>query len=107
MSAEHSKIATPGKDDSVVITGIAGFIGFHFAKKLLNLGYRVIGIDNINAYYDVNLKLDRLKELGFSTAKLENIGQNNVKLALQPLKARQSHSLRVTFSQPMLQFIVL
>ena len=49
---------------NVLITGSAGFIGFHLTKKLIELFYNVIGIDNINSYYDVNLKLARLKELG-------------------------------------------
>lgn len=49
----------------VLITGIAGFIGFHVARRLLILGYEVIGVDNLNTYYDIQLKLDRLKELGF------------------------------------------
>ncbi len=48
----------------VLVTGIAGFIGFHVAKRLLDEGYTVVGFDNINDYYDVQLKLDRLKELG-------------------------------------------
>ena len=48
----------------VLVTGIAGFIGFHVAKRLLDEGYSVFGFDNINDYYDVQLKLDRLKELG-------------------------------------------
>ena len=47
----------------VVVTGAAGFIGFHTSKALLKRGDVVIGIDNINDYYDVNLKLARLKEL--------------------------------------------
>ncbi|MFY0605781.1 MAG: GDP-mannose 4,6-dehydratase [Cyclobacteriaceae bacterium] len=47
----------------ILITGSAGFIGFHLSKKLLEDGFEVIGIDNINDYYDVNLKLDRLKIL--------------------------------------------
>lgn len=47
----------------VLITGVAGFIGFHLARRLLNDGYSVVGIDNINDYYDVGLKTDRLKEL--------------------------------------------
>ncbi|MDQ1355536.1 MAG: UDP-glucuronate 4-epimerase [Acidobacteriota bacterium] len=55
----------------VLVTGTAGFIGFHFTRKLLSLDYHVIGIDNLNSYYDVNLKLSRLKELGFSHAQLE------------------------------------
>lgn len=46
-----------------LITGVAGFIGFHLATSLLNKGAMVIGIDNINDYYDVNLKYERLKKL--------------------------------------------
>lgn len=46
-----------------LITGVAGFIGFFLTNKLLKLGCNVIGIDNINEYYDVNLKMDRLKKL--------------------------------------------
>ena len=48
----------------IFITGTAGFIGFHLAKKLLERGDEVVGLDNINDYYDVNLKYGRLKELG-------------------------------------------
>jgi len=49
--------------DPVVVTGAAGFIGFNTAKRLLERGERVIGIDNLNDYYDVNLKHARLKQL--------------------------------------------
>jgi UDP-glucuronate 4-epimerase len=51
------------ESQTIVITGAAGFIGFHLAKKLLSKGYDVIGIDNVNDYYDVNLKQSRLKIL--------------------------------------------
>ena len=44
-----------------LITGAAGFIGFHLSKRLLDEGCTVIGVDNLNDYYDVNLKLARLK----------------------------------------------
>jgi UDP-glucuronate 4-epimerase len=46
--------------EKVLVTGVAGFIGFHLSQKLLGLGYQVIGIDNLNDYYDVNLKKSRL-----------------------------------------------
>ena len=46
-----------------LVTGSAGFIGFHLCKKLINTGFRVIGIDNINEYYDVELKKKRLEVL--------------------------------------------
>ncbi|MFQ3621634.1 MAG: GDP-mannose 4,6-dehydratase, partial [Spirochaetales bacterium] len=48
----------------VLVTGVAGFIGFHVAKKLLERGDSVVGIDNLNDYYDPALKIARLRELG-------------------------------------------
>ena len=48
----------------ILVTGTAGFIGFHLAKRLLEDGYEVVGFDNINDYYDINLKYARLNELG-------------------------------------------
>ena len=47
----------------VVVTGAAGFIGYHVSLALLNLNYDVVGIDNLNNYYDVSLKEARLKKL--------------------------------------------
>tara|TARA_A100000164_G_scaffold375095_1_gene409387 strand:- start:146 stop:1168 length:1023 start_codon:yes stop_codon:yes gene_type:complete len=47
----------------VLVTGAAGFIGFHLSKRLLKDGYNLIAIDNLNNYYDPNLKKDRLNEL--------------------------------------------
>ena len=48
----------------ILITGVAGFIGFHLARQLLSLGHHVVGIDSINDYYDQTLKISRLRELG-------------------------------------------
>jgi UDP-glucuronate 4-epimerase len=47
----------------ILITGAAGFIGFHLTSLLVKKGFFVIGLDNLNSYYDRNLKLDRLKEI--------------------------------------------
>lgn len=57
----------------ILITGTAGFIGFHLAKNLLERGDTVVGIDNINDYYDVNLKYARLRETGISRKEIESI----------------------------------
>lgn len=60
---------------SILVTGAAGFIGFHLSKKLCSLGYAVTGIDNLNDYYEVSLKESRLNILkkteGFTFHKLE------------------------------------
>ena len=49
--------------NKVLVTGAAGFIGYHVCKSLLKDGYDVIGVDNLNSYYDVNLKNARLKNI--------------------------------------------
>ncbi len=56
----------------VLITGTAGFIGFHLAGVLIKEGHEVIGLDSINNYYDVNLKLDRLRHHGIETEAIES-----------------------------------
>ncbi|AZV47331.1 NAD-dependent epimerase [Nautilia sp. PV-1] len=55
----------------ILITGTAGFIGFHLAKRLIERGDEVIGLDNINDYYDVNLKYGRLEETGIKREEIE------------------------------------
>ncbi len=58
-----------------LVTGVAGFIGFHLSKRLLEQGDSVVGLDNLNEYYDVNLKKARLRQLegnpGFTFIKLD------------------------------------
>lgn len=55
----------------ILITGAAGFIGFHLAKLLIKNNYQVVGLDVINNYYDPNLKLARLENLNINTSDIE------------------------------------
>jgi UDP-glucuronate 4-epimerase len=55
----------------ILITGSAGFIGFHLTQRLLAEGCRVVGLDNINDYYDVNLKYGRLAQTGIAREAVE------------------------------------
>jgi UDP-glucuronate 4-epimerase len=65
-----------------LVSGVAGFIGFHTAKALLARGDEVVGLDNINDYYDVNLKLARLRQLegkpGFRFVKLDLVDRTSL-----------------------------
>lgn len=56
----------------ILVTGAAGFVGFHTFKKLAHEGYDVVGFDNINDYYDVQLKYARLEHLGIDKEEIED-----------------------------------
>jgi UDP-glucuronate 4-epimerase len=79
----------------ILVTGTAGFIGFHLVKKLMAGGHEIVGLDNINDYYDVNLKYGRLNESGIDKEKIvynrlvESSSYNHyrfIKLALEDRK---------------------
>ena len=66
----------------LLVTGSSGFIGFHLSRKLLSQSHQVFGIDNHNNYYDVNLKLERKKELikhkNFNFKECDLINKNDL-----------------------------
>ena len=49
----------------ILVTGCCGFIGYHFCKRILDIGHTVVGIDNMNNYYDVSMKWKRLDEIKY------------------------------------------
>ena len=76
---------TLSRPQHVLLTGAAGFIGFHVANNLLDQGIRVTGVDNLNAYYPVQLKMDRLallvKRDGFSFHQVDIADHDVLKAA--------------------------
>ena len=74
---------------TILVTGAAGFIGYHVARALLARGESVIGIDNLNAYYDPRLKQDRLAELG----RLKAGAFRFVRGRISPITRRSSGAL--------------
>lgn len=59
----------------ILVTGAAGFIGFHLSNKLVKLGYQIVGLDCINDYYNMSLKYKRLKELGVLEEKAKKFNE--------------------------------
>lgn len=73
---------------TILVTGAAGFIGYHLCEALLKQGHQVVGLDNINDYYDVNLKYARLGELGI---------QKNAASVFAKLSESQLHGSQMQF----------
>lgn len=87
----------------ILVTGTAGFIGFHLANRLVARGDEVVGLDVINDYYDTKLKYDRLKAAGFSSEKIDyntfvcsdlHANHRFIKIALE-----DSQALKALFAQ--------
>ncbi len=62
----------------ILVTGSAGFIGYHLCQKLLLQDHEVVGLDNINGYYDINLKMARLAQLGIKDVFENKISKSNI-----------------------------
>ena len=88
-----------------LVTGIAGFIGFHVAKRLLSEGYSVVGIDNLNDYYDVQLKKDRLKELGIYESDNTWVS-SNAHLSFIRMDLQEKDALLNLFSDNKFDYVV-
>lgn len=80
---------------NILVTGAAGFIGFHLSKRLLAEDYHVIGVDNLNDYYDVRLKKERLRQL-----------QDNKKFTFYKVDLADSESLNQIFESYSIPIVI-
>ena len=87
--------------DKIFVSGCAGFIGSAITKKLLNNGFSVIGIDNLNSYYDKSLKLDRLENIKKISLK------KNIKFVFQEMELEDLNSLEDFFLIHILSYLLL
>lgn len=92
--------------NNILITGAAGFIGHHLSKLLANNGYNVIGIDNINDYYDINLKLARLHDLGIDTLDLKENEAKNGSITFIKMDLRDANSIMNLFEKYAFDYVV-
>ena len=91
-----------------LITGAAGFIGMHTVQKFASLGYDVIALDNINAYYETELKYDRLIQLGIKKSSLEynKMISGNSNISFVQLDIQDAGNLNVLFSHQKFDLVI-
>jgi len=92
--------------NKILVTGAAGFIGYHLSKLLSKNGYEVIGIDNINDYYDPNLKLARLQDLGIDTEKLAYNTPLTGEITFVKLDLQDKENLLALFKREQFSYVV-
>jgi len=90
----------------VLVTGAAGFIGHHLSKLLVKNGYNVVGIDNINNYYDQNLKLARLENLGIDISKIEENTPLKGSITFIKLDMRNASDIMQLFKKERFDYVV-
>ena len=86
---------------NILVTGAAGFIGFHLSKTLLDAGFNVYGLDNLNDYYSVKLKKDRIKKI----QEYSKSSKNN-SFTFQKVDISKKKSLENIFSKNKFEIVI-
>lgn len=94
------------KTNKVLVTGAAGFIGYHLSKLLTQNGYQVVGIDNINDYYDQSLKYARLADLGIEKSKISNNHPVQGDITFIKLDLQDKENLMELFKEEKFDYVV-
>lgn len=92
--------------EKVLVTGAAGFIGFHLSALLVKSGYEVIGMDNINDYYDPKLKLTRLQQLGIDTSSIAYNQPIHGTIEFIQLDLQDKEHLEALFQQHQFDYVI-
>lgn len=97
--------------NKILVTGAAGFVGYFLSKKLTSLGFQVYGIDNLNDYYDVNLKKDRLVQLGIDVdsenfSNKKEIGSNISNFQFRQIDLVEDQKLDELFKEQKFDVVV-
>lgn len=94
--------------NKILVTGSAGFIGMHVSLRLASQGYSVVGIDNLNTYYSVDLKLARLRKQGIATNEIQYgrmlQGHGNIQFA--QIDLADNHQLTDLFKESQFDYVV-
>lgn len=96
------------KKRKVLVTGAAGFIGMHTTLKLATMNYEVVGLDNLNTYYSVDLKLTRLKKQGIDTSNIQyNLKLNGIeRIKFVQLDLTDTHLLGKLFEDEQFDYVI-
>ncbi len=92
--------------NKILVTGAAGFIGHHLSKLLVRNNYAVVGIDNINDYYDQNLKLARLTDLGIDTTAIADNKRLEGDITFIKLDLRNAGDVMQLFKEEQFDYVV-